>query len=796
VNRTKLATIVTAVVASFILLVPSIAMAIDWSFTGFIRQEIAVSITDDENENNASTKPNLTRAVPTQGFGQYNPGSSTTSAIGDSATVNVLHPVALRGDPTRPSQEFGVFSASPTTCNFFAGMNNFGFAQNPATLRNATALGVPIGLPTAPTANFINSVAGGAIDPCTGLAPGASQINPRGAAFADESNFNMFNTRAEFDIQANNITDRINAFAKIRVYFDGTSNFNDQLVGSHFDNDKLYGDRGNLMELNSNDVMIDIPSLYFDYNKGPLWLRVGQQQIAWGEALFFRVFDVANGLDLRRHFFLDVASEEYADERVASPGVRLSYTWSNGIEIDAFVQMFSPTVLMGQDTAYNLVTNGFYWDNGQELEEAQNTLNYGMRLTWPVTDSLTVQAMAVNRRNPDGVVRWHDAPQTLKNGAPNPFCAGQAMAQTVAALGDPNLPDVARNFGAGVGADFSSVFGSPFGGNVTLSAQEISLLRGTTALSRTKYTENGCGSFFMPTNVGTNSASTWFQLSANTRFDPTALAAASIDLTQISRLVARQGFGLPTETSPEAIARFGSERAAGVQTLDAFYSNFGALSGWITREFKRETILGVGGNYIFTSENEMLDQLVLRGEMSYTPNKKFTNQASLGANWIEADEYTASIIAEKYHRWSDAVPAMFMVAEWMIKTESDLFGRHLSFMETNPSTDLTGCLNVGAVAAPNRANCNNRPEGSDYFNSVVFAFQQPFPDLIWRLDFAFLMDLEGGWFIQPGVRYRPSAKFQFDVYANIAQDGGNKGDDIVETFDYADEIFARATYFF
>jgi hypothetical protein len=733
VNRTKLATIVTAVVTSFILLIPSIAMAIDWSFTGFIRQEIAVSITNEKNPYNANTKPNIDKSVPAQTFGQFVPG------------VN----------------ELGIFSVSPTTCNFWDGANTFGFPGNPAA-----------------------AAANGAAIAATGINPqcGPAGVSQSGSAgFADDGrNFNLFNTRAEFDIQANNITDRINGYAKFRVYFDGTSNFDDQLDGPHF-RESFYGNRGNLLEVNSNDVMIDIPSLYFDYNKGPLWIRVGQQQIAWGEALFFRVFDVANGLDLRRHFFLDVAAEEYADERVASPAVRVSYSFNNGIEIDAFVQMFSPTLQPVQNAPYNLVTQGFHWDNEIELDEAKNSLNYGMRLTWPLTDSLTIQAMAVNRRNPDGVVRWHDAPATMPNGLANPFCSGTTMANTVAFLGQNAFAPGAR-----VGANFSELFGSPFGGLMNLSAADIQTLTTPAGgLARTKYTENGCGSFFMPNALGTNSADTWFNLSARTRLDPTALLEAGIDLAAVSSIETRKGFGLPGETSAASIARFGSERAGGVNTLDAFQTGFGPLAGWITREFKRETILGFGGNYIFTSDNELLDQLVLRGEMSVTLDKKFTN-TRLSADWIEADEYAASIIAEKYHRWTDSVPAMFMVAEWMIKTESDLFGRHLSYMETNPSTDLT----CGAKCT------HNRPEGSDNFNAVVFAFQQPFPDLIWRLDMAFLMDLEGGWFFQPGVRYRPSAKFQFDVYANIAQDGGDKGDDIIETLDFSDEVFVRATYFF
>ena len=721
-NRTKLATMVTAIVTSFILLVPSIALAIDWSFTGFVRQEIAVSITDDKNPNNASTNAFTEGATPATTFGLFNPGATTASTVGI--------------DPTRPRDERGIFSAVPETCPFFTGAS--GLAEIP---------------------NFPAGV-------------NSCQPNPGGNAIAEDSNFNMFNTRLELDIQANNITSSINAYMKVRLYFDGTSNFNDEITGDYFQ-EQFYGNRGNLLELNSNDILLDIPSLYFDYNKKSLWIRVGQQQIAWGEALFFRVFDVANGLDTRRHFFLDVAGEEYADERVASPAVRVSYTFNNGVEIDAFVQMFSPTLLPGLNTPYNLVTSGFSWDNEIELDEAQNTLNYGMRVTWPVTDSLTVQAMAVNRRNPDGVVRWHDAPATLDNGRPNPFCSGRTAALTGVALNG--------------GGDFSTLTGSPFGGNINLSAAEVAILSTPTGgLTRTKFTENGCGSFFAPDGLGGTSGSNWYDLAPQARLDSAAAVAASIDLTQVSSLEARKIFGLPNELSPEATARFGSIKGAAHNTLDAFYTGFGPLRGWITREFKRETIMGVGGNYIFTSDNQWLDQLVLRGEMSYTPNKQFT-ALDLSNRWIEEDEYAASIIAEKYQRWSENAPAMFMVAEWMHKTSSDLFGRHLS-----------GSENTGGLALnPDGTYTDDGiPDGSDSFNAVAFAFQQPFPDLIWRLDAAFLLDLEGGWFFQPGIRYRPSAHFQFDLYANIAQDGGNKNDDIIETFDWADEVFVRATYFF
>jgi len=758
-----------------ILLLPSVVQAVDWSFTGFLRQEIAVSITNDKNPNNSSTNRFTEGLIPVDTHSMYNPGATRTSAFGDPTKNN--RPGGAAGDATKAAEERGIFAGStPVVCTGYAGTS------------------------------FLNEDPGAAANLARGLAAinagdptlaGCGQFG-NNAGIAEDSTINLFNTRLEFDTQANNITDRINGFMKLRLYFNGTSNFNDEIVGDHFQ-ENFYGNRGGLLEMNSNDFMIDIPALYFDYNKGPLWIRVGQQQIAWGEALFFRVFDVANGLDLRRHFFLDVGGEEYADERISSPGVRVSYTFKSGVEIDAFVQMFAPTLLPGMNTAYNLVTSAFSWDNRIELDDAKNSLQYGMRVIWPVTDAFTMQVMSVNRRNPDGVVRWHDAPATLDNGAPNPFCSGRAAATIGPALNG--------------GLDFSGLTGSPFGRTLTLSAKEIATLNTTTGgLTRTKYTEHGCGSFFAPDAMGGSSGQNWYDLAPQGRLNSAAAAEASINLTQVSSLEARKVFGLPGETGQagvgfgyvagvnDAITRFGSQKGATHNTLDAFYTGFGNLRGYITREFKRETIVGFGGNYIFDTDDpeDFINQLMLRGEMSFTKNKQFTaldlsgsacsaNGVCSSTGFIEEDEWVASIITEKYHRWTDAVPAMYMVAEWMFKSQSDMFGRHLSGSENTP----------GLAMNPDGTYVDDGiPDGSDSFNAVVFAFQQPFPDLIWRLDAAFLLDLEGGWFFQPGIRFRPSARFQFDFYANIAQDGGNKNDDVMETIDWADEVFVRATYFF
>ena len=61
---------------------------------------------------------------------------------------------------------------------------------------------------------------------------------------------------------------------------------------------------------------------------------------------------------------------------------------------------------------------------------------------------------------------------------------------------------------------------------------------------------------------------------------------------------------------------------------------------------------------------------------------------------------------------------------------------------------------------------------------------------------AVLVDVAGGYLVQPGVRYRPAANWQWDLYANVIESPGGDNDTITETLDYADEVFIRATYFF
>jgi hypothetical protein len=66
----------------------------------------------------------------------------------------------------------------------------------------------------------------------------------------------------------------------------------------------------------------EVRELYVDIRQGPLFLRLGKQQVVWGESDGLRLADIINPLDFRWHFFL----EDWQDIRQGIPMVRAIYS--------------------------------------------------------------------------------------------------------------------------------------------------------------------------------------------------------------------------------------------------------------------------------------------------------------------------------------------------------------------------------------------------------------------------------------------------------------------------------------
>jgi hypothetical protein len=213
--------------------------------------------------------------------------------------------------------------------------------------------------------------------------------------------------------------------------------------------------------------------------------------------------------------------------------------------------------------------------------------------------------------------------------------------------------------------------------------------------------------------------------------------------------------------------------------LDTFFTpngGLGELRGHLAREYFSENVFGFGLNHVFEGQPDtLLDQLIARFEASYTPKRRFTNP-DLSSNYIEKGESQFAFIFEKYHKFSDSFPATYMVAQWLHKSASDLFGRALEGMDNHPGES---------------------PRGQNHgFNAIAFAMQQPSPTLEWRFDLAVLTDLQGGWLLQPGARWKPSKAVQLDFYANVLHSTNNDGRNFAQEFKNANEAFVRATLFF
>lgn len=547
----------------------------------------------------------------------------------------------------------------------------------------------------------------------------------RPASFSDKARFNAFTTRLELNLDGR-LAESLKATVKLRALSENVgaidSVWKDGAAGplaGQFYRQEFGGTAGGPLAYGGKRSAVDLPAAYLDYSSGPLWLRAGNQQVAWGEAIFFRVADVPNGLDYRGHL-LDPAAEEYSDKRRAVLGLRASYRFSEKTDVDAFVQRFAPSLIPNGETPYNFITDQFTVHQREGYDKVKNKMNLGFRVRGDV-GGFGVQGFVVNRYNPDGVYRW-----TVADGA-------------------GALPGTSFEAGQATGVHNHDEWFH--------SASRMRL--------------NGIGGLDAALNLA---SSGYFGSAASTlaAFNGTPLQGLPA-LQQVAGACGAAGFDLGN-------FNVGSQAAASC-VLDTFFAvGGGNLRGHIAREYPRETVLGFGVNKVFEGEpDSLLDQLIGRFEFSYTPNKKFTNP-TLGP-FLEKDEYQFAFIAEKYHKFSSAFPATYFVLQWLHKSQSDLFGRHLSGVDNTPGANPRG--------------------QSGGFNAAALALQQPSPTLEYRFDFALLTDFKGGWYAQPGFKWKPSKALQGDLYLNVLT-SSSKGQqkNFTDGLLHNNELFARVSYQF
>ncbi len=512
----------------------------------------------------------------------------------------------------------------------------------------------------------------------------------------------------------------------------GADRYADVEETNFYESRDRHGDNLNPFEIAGRDYMVDFPTFIINYKSGKYDLRFGNQQIAWGQAVFFRTLDVANSLDMRRHLILDRAIEEYEDERVPKLALRGTVQATQNILFDGFVGKFQPDILPNPNTPYNVVPSQFYKPIDNYYEgEFDKKIDFGFRLKGDY-GNFSWQAMAVSRYNPLGVFRWAES-GINKGLTPHGGTVGAAV--ETAYLSKPRCSASQNPYD-----NFCRLYNSV-----------------GEALSHTPFTVGPGGVY---------SDKEWFSTAASVRLNGVDVINAAIrDFPAL-----RDVFASPVANVEEASA-----------LLNTFFiGSGGSIRGNVQRDYYRENVFGLGASIVTETEDHesFWNQIILNLEVQYTPERRFTSP-DLGKDGLTSDEYIVTLVAEKWHRWSETFPAAYLVGQFMHRSESDLVGLHLDGYGGN----------VGDSDP-------KLPDGLSSANYLVFAGFQPWPNRKFIAEWAFLYDIEGGLLAQPLLKWNPGKGVSIDMFYNYVT-GDLHGDGtstLTRAIDHVEEVGLRFTY--
>lgn len=594
----------------------------------------------------------------------------------------------------------------------------------------------------------------------TGVVPGLGQWGDVPLPYADSvkrsdfvpstnNNLNYEVLRGELEVGAKfgehfSITGRVRALYEPSFAFDefnANSVANEQGGGIQGGDPSLYlgkpdyfdyyvegHKKPNPLEWSGRNYLVYFPALIAQYTTGGLTVRVGNQQIAWGQALFLRTFDVPDGLDLRRHLITDRALEEFSDKRVPALSIRVTDQLTDTILADGYVEKFQPTMYDNPNTPFNVIPAQFTIHDMYSAEgyDKFNKLSMGIRFKGDY-GSWGWQAGFARRYVPDGVFRW------TASGVQRDFQGGAlSIGQLVNTLyvAKPKIP----------------------------GCQESALCR--------QYDSTGELLSHTPFEVapaGVYSANEWFNYAATTRLSGIGGLNSAINDFPALRGV----YQTNTQTYDT--------------TYDELNTDFmvagGSLRGHLAREYFQENDIMAGVNYVNESENNFLNELIFNLEAQYTPKRTYM-APDLRGSYLKEDEYTISLVVDKWHRFFNEFPGTYIVFEAETKNRSDLVGRNLK-----------GYGGSETQSAPGKGS------NATY---VVFGFLQPWPNKIYELEFATLYDPDGGILAQPGLRWHPGHGIQVEGFYNYINGHlyGNPNNNLLSTLDFAQDFNLRLTYQF
>lgn len=129
--------------------------------------------------------------------------------------------------------------------------------------------------------------------------------------YDDRGKLSMSRSTARLNLDWSPVTD-VSVVAKLRLVNEQQTSFLNHLEKMGAYNYREADGRGDLMDLyNKNDISDVVRELYIDFPVNDRTrLRLGKQQIVWGETDFFAANDLVHGFDYTWRSFLEPANEE------------------------------------------------------------------------------------------------------------------------------------------------------------------------------------------------------------------------------------------------------------------------------------------------------------------------------------------------------------------------------------------------------------------------------------------------------------------------------------------------------
>ncbi len=251
--------------------------------------------------------------------------------------------------------------------------------------------------------------------------------NPNNRGVDDTAHtVNLFRSFGQLEL-IYDLSKELRLFGKFRLMTEHASDLDGRL--RNFDGCPA-GFRGDgwSMRVSSDHACAEAWELYTDVSLGAAWVRIGKQQVVWGETLGRRVLDVVNPLDLNWHLFLEPFVEEFDNIRIPQWMLRvtspLPNPWSAETDLEVIANPGDSisTQLPALGSPYN-VTPSFV---AVHDEPARGHWTVGGRITENILGA-SLSLVALSKPVDDAVLLSSGAVVDPKLGLPTPVAPGETV---------------------------------------------------------------------------------------------------------------------------------------------------------------------------------------------------------------------------------------------------------------------------------------------------------------------------------------------------------------------------------